>query len=212
MNFDVISMKQRAKGLMRTVKPNPLLGGVFVVAFGIIMVIIGGCIGNVKGVVPSLIYPLVWLILHTLFMTSLKWFCLKATREEAMVGSDILLGFKEKQGKVLVVAIVKGLCIYLFMMLFVVGALLPFYWFRFAENIVKDDDTMNPIKALGKSMKYMKGHYIELIKIDLSLIGWWILYVFTCGIAGIYVLPYTSMLYAEFYDYIKGQYEAFNAN
>lgn len=211
MNFDVISMKQRAKGLMQTVKPNPLLGGLVVVVFGIILLIIMNYVGNIEGTAPILIYMLVCLILYTLFMTSLKWFCLKATREEEMVGSDILLGFKEKQGKVLVISIVKGLCIYLFMMLFFVGALLPFYWFRFAENIVKDDDTMNPIKALKKSMKYLKGHYIELIKIDLSLIGWWILYVVTCGLAGIYVLPYTSMIYAEFYDYIKGQYEAFNS-
>ena len=57
----------------------------------------------------------------------------------------------------------------------------------------------------------MKGHYIELIKIDLSMLGWLLLYIITAGIAGIYVLPYASMLYAEFYDYIKGQYEAFNA-
>ncbi len=211
MNFDLISMKQRAKGLMKSVKPNPLLGGLVVVAFGIIMLVIMTYVGKMEGSTPILISILIYLILYTLLMTSLKWFCLKATREEEMVSSDILIAFKEKQGKALVVAIVKSICIYLFTFFLLVGALLPFYWFRFAENIVKDDDTMNPIKALGKSMKYMKGHYIELIKIDLSLIGWWILYVITCGIAGIYVLPYTSMLYAEFYDYIKGQYEAFNA-
>ncbi len=211
MNFDLISMKQRAKGLMKSVKPNPLLGGLVVVAFGIIMLVIMTYVGKMEGSAPILISILIYLILYTLLMTSLKWFCLKATREEEMVSSDILIAFKEKQGKALVVAIVKSICIYLFTFFLFVGALLPFYWFRFAENIVKDDDTMNPIKALGKSMKYMKGHYIELIKIDLSLIGWWILYVITCGIAGIYVLPYTSMLYAEFYDYIKGQYEAFNA-
>ncbi len=211
MNFDLISMKQRAKGLMKSVKPNPLLGGLVVVAFGIIMLVIMTYVGKMEGSAPILISILIYLILYTLLMTSLKWFCLKATREEEMVSSDILIAFKEKQGKALVVAIVKSICIYLFTFFLFVGALLPFYWFRFAENIVKDDDTMNPIKALGKSMKYMKGHYIELIKIDLSLIGWWISYVITCGIAGIYVLPYTSMLYAEFYDYIKGQYEAFNA-
>ena len=211
MNFDVISMKQRAKGLMKTVKPNPLLGGLVIAIYSIIMMVIMNIVENMEGMAPILIYMLVYLILYTLLMTSLKWFCMKATREEETVTSDIFLGFKEKQGKVLIVAIVKSLCIYFFMGCFFVGALLPFYWFRFAENIIKDDDTINPIAALGKSMKYMKGHYIELIKIDLSLIGWWALYIIAGGFAGIYVLPYTSMLYAEFYDYIKGQYEAFNA-
>ena len=202
MNFDVLSMKQRAKGLMKTVKPNPLLAGLVIVIYGIIMIILMSTVGKIDNILGYLIYFIVYLILYTLFMTSLKWFCIKASREEKTVTSDIFLGFKEKQGKVIVVAIVKGLC---------VGILLPLYWFRFAENIVKDDDTINPFKAMGKSMKLMKGHYIELIKIDLSLIGWWALYIVTAGIAGTYVLPYTSMLYAEFYDYIKGQYEAFNS-
>ena len=185
MYFDVIAMKQRAKQLMRMTKPNPLLAGLVVTVFNLIMVIIMSCVGNMKGYVPVIIFLLFYTILYTLFMTSLKWFCLKVTREEETVTGDILIGFKEKREKVLIVSIVKGFCIYLFMLLGFVGALLPFYWFRFAENIVKDDDTMNPIKALGKSMKYMKGHYIELIKIDLSMIGWLLLYSVTCGIAGI---------------------------
>lgn len=211
MNFDVLSMKQRAKGLMTTVKPNPLLGGLVVVIYGIIMLILMIIVGNTNNTGAILTYLLVYMVLFTLFMTSLKWFSLKSTREEVTVTSDIFICFKEKQGKVLVVATVKALCIYFGMIFCLVGALLPFYWFRFAENIVKDDDTMKPLKAMGKSMKLMKGHYMELIKIDLSLLGWWALYIVTLGIAGIYILPYTSMLYAEFYDYIKGQYEAFNS-
>lgn len=210
MNFDVISMKQRAKALMKTVKPNPLLAGLIVVIYGIIMFMLMYMIGD-KNMSLYLALYFLYLVLYTLFMTSLKWFSLKATREELMVTSDIFLGFREKQLKVLVVAVVKGLCIYIGLFVFIFGGLLPFYWFRFAENIVKDDDTVNPFSAMGKSMKLMKGHYIELIKIDLSFIGWWLLYLFTFGLAGIYVLPYTSMLYAEFYDYIKGQYEAFNS-
>ena len=211
MNFDVISMKQRAKGLMQSVKPNPLLAGLVIVIFGIAMLIAAGIVGNSSSVAAFLIYYLVVLVLYIFFMTSLKWFCMKATREEETVVSDIFLGFKEKQGKVLLVAIIKGICMYVLLALFFVGSLIPFYLFRFAENIVRDDNTINPFKALGKSVKLMKGHYIELIKIDLSFIGWWVLYVVTLGIAGVYVLPYTSMVYAEFYDYIKGQYEAFNS-
>lgn len=210
MNFDVISMKQRAKGLM-AVKPNPLFGGLIIVICGIIMQVIMDTVGNMDSIVTMCVYLLFDSVLLTFLMTSLNWFCLKATREEELVTSDIFLAFKEKQGKVLIVAIVKSICICIGMVLFFIGAIFPFYWFRFAENIIKDDDTMSPFKALGKSMKLMKGHYVELIKIDLSLIGWWILCFVTVGVVGIYVFPYTSMLYAEFYDYIKGQYEAFNA-
>jgi len=210
MDFDVVSMKQRAKGLMKSTKPNPILAGLVILIFNIIMLVVAGYIDNSStGVVLG--YILAYTLLSTLLTISLTWFCMKVTREEGTVSSDIFIGFKEKQGKVLVIAITKGMCICIGYMFFFVGALIPIYCFRFVENIVKDDNTMNPIRAMGKSIKLLKGHYIELIKLDLSFIGWWILYIFTLGIAGVYVLPYTSMVYAEFYDYIKGQYEAFNA-
>jgi len=58
--------------------------------------------------------------------------------------------------------------------------------------------------ALGKSKKLMKGHYAELIKLDVSNMGWFLLMIFTAGI------PYTSIVYAEFYDYLKAQEEFLN--
>ena len=64
--------------------------------------------------------------------------------------------------------------------------------------------------ALGKSKKLMKGHYAELIKLDVSNMGWFLLMIFTAGIAGFYVIPYTSIVYAEFYDYLKAQEEFLN--
>lgn len=209
MDFDVVSMKQRAKMLMKSTKPKPIFAGLVIVVFNIIMMVILNYSDN-GSISTILIYFLVYLVLSMLLMISLIWFCMKVTREEQTEFSDIFLGFKEKQGKVLIVALVKGICIYIGLAIFFVGALFPLYWFRFTENVVRDDDTMNPIKAMGKSMKLMKGHYVELIKLDLRFIGWWVLFIVTFGIAGFYVLPYTNMVYAEFYDYIKGQYEAFN--
>ena len=56
MYFDVIAMKQRAKQLMRMTKPNPLLAGLVVTVFNLIMVIIMSCVGNMKGYVPVIIF------------------------------------------------------------------------------------------------------------------------------------------------------------
>jgi len=207
MGFDVISMKQRAKMLMKTVKPSPLLAGVFIVVLNIVWLII---LSNVTKDTVIIILMLLYGVINALLMTSLKWFCLKVTRGEETIFSDIVIGFKERQAQVVMVSILKALVIYLGMCVLFVGAVFPIYWFRFAECIIKDDNSINPFKALGKSMKLMKGHYAELIKLDLTMIGWWALYIVTFGVAGVYVLPYTSMVYTEFYDYIKGQYEAFN--
>lgn len=207
MGFDVISMKQRAKMLMKTVKPSPLLAGVLIVVLNIVWLII---LSNVTKDTVIIILMLLYGVINALLMTSLKWFCLKVTRGEETIFSDIVIGFKERQAQVVMVSILKALVIYLGMCVLFVGAVFPIYWFRFAECIIKDDNSINPFKALEKSMKLMKGHYAELIKLDLTMIGWWALYIVTFGVAGVYVLPYTSMVYTEFYDYIKGQYEAFN--
>ncbi len=75
-----------------------------------------------------------------------------------------------------------------------------------SSYIIKDED-VNVFQALGKSHKLMKGHYIELIKLDISNMGWFLLMIFTVGIIGFYVIPYTSIIYAEFYDYLKAQEE-----
>lgn len=210
MGFDIISMKQRGKAIMKSASPTPLLAGVLIAIFHIVMILLLNVVGN-NGTVYVLGYMLLYVVLDEMFMISLIWFCMKLTREQDISASDILIGFKEKQGKVFLLAILKGICIYIGLGFALVGALLPFYWFRFAENILKDEETSNPVKAMGKSMKLMKGHYVELIKIDLSFLGWWILYICTLGIAGIYILPYTSTVYAEFYDYIRGQYEETDA-
>ncbi len=207
MGFDVISMKQRAKMLMKTVKPSPLFAGVLIVVLNIVWLTI---LGDVSETAAVLALMLLYGVINALLMTSLKWFCLKVTRGEDTVFSDILIGFKEKQVQVVIVSILKAIVIYIGMFFLFVGAVFPIYWFRFAECIIKDDDSINPFRAMGQSMKLMKGHYSELIKLDLTMIGWWALYIVTFGLAGVYVLPYTSMVYTEFYDYIKGQYEAFN--
>ena len=77
--------------------------------------------------------------------------------------------------------------------------------------MIYDNDDIGVFGAFGKSMKLLKGHYMELIKLDISNLGWFALAFFTSGIACFYVKPYTTLVYAEFYDYLKGQAELFGA-
>ncbi len=82
----------------------------------------------------------------------------------------------------------------------------PIYWFRFAPYVLRDEN-IGIFGALAKSKKMLKGHYAELIKLDISNLGWYVLMYFTFGIASFYVKPYTAIVYAEFYDYLKAQAE-----
>lgn len=65
--------------------------------------------------------------------------------------------------------------------------------------------TIQPItEYLRASNKLMKGHKMELLWLQLSLIGWKCLNTITAGFASIFTMPYLSMVYMNFYDNLKG--------
>ena len=74
--------------------------------------------------------------------------------------------------------------------------------------VVKDGEN-NPFMALRESKRLLKGHYMELIKLDLSNLGWHSLNIITLGVASVYVRPYMAIVYAEFYGYLKAQENLF---
>jgi len=210
MVFDILSMKQRAKALMSTMKPSPvvvkIIFGLMVLAYVAAFLLICATMDENSGM--WLLQLLLVEMVYLNFRTSCRWYCLKTVREEETALSDVLLAFKEKPIKAFLVGFIKDLCMILgFFCL--VGAIFPFYWFRFATYVVYDYDDISVLGALGKSMKLLKGHYLELIKIDISNIGWFFLAYYSMGLASFWVKPYTTVVYAEFYDYLKGQEELF---
>lgn len=213
MDFDLISMKQRAKGIMSGTTPSPLLVGVIlgVIAFAYVVVF------YVIMAIPDddsamwLFYLTIAELVYLNFRTSMHWYCLKVTREETTQLSDAFLAFKRKPVQAFFGGLIKDICFIAGGCLFCVGWILPLYWFRFATYIIYDNDDVSVFGAFAKSMKLLKGHYMELVKLDISNLGWFALAFFTSGIACFYVKPYTTMVYAEFYDYLKGQAELFGA-
>lgn len=95
MDFDLISMKQRAKSLMSGTKPSPILAGVilgaiafaYVVVFYVIMMVTDD--DSAMWVLYLMIAELVYLN----FRTSMHWYCLRVTREETTKISDAFLAF-----------------------------------------------------------------------------------------------------------------------
>lgn len=75
--------------------------------------------------------------------------------------------------------------------------------FAQVEYIVADKKDISSIEAIKKSIIMMKGHAIDYIILNLSLIGWILLVGFTFGIAYIWVGPYIQLVYTNFYEYVK---------
>ena len=210
MDFDIVSMKQRAKDLMRTTKPSVRAVGLILGALAFVYVIFDIAImpNNASDVGKYLLIMLIAELLYLNIRSSCNFYCLKVAREEKTNISDAFSAFKEKPIQVFFLGIIKDICYLIGMILFGVGYFVPLYWFRFSTYVLKDEGC-SPFKALGKSKKLLKGHYFELIKLDLSNIGWYVLMFCTFGLAGFYVKPYTTLVYAEFYDYVKAQNSLF---
>ena len=49
----------------------------------------------------------------------------------------------------------------------------------------------------------MKGRKMDRFVLDLSFIPWFLLCFVTCGIAFLYVTPYTDLTYAAFYRRLR---------
>ena len=199
MDFDIKSMKQRAKTLLKETKPHPLgVGVIFTVFIAAYMIISFATMASDCFWIAFIVMELLYLNIRS----SCNWYALKVTREEATQISDVVIAYKERPIGMFFLGVIKNICYIIGFCMCYVGFFIPFYGFRFSVYIMRDDK-VNPFVALGRSMKLLKGSYLQLLKLDISNLGWYALMVVTLGIAGFYVKPYTSIVYAEFYDYLK---------
>lgn len=95
------------------------------------------------------------------------------------------------------VAIGFGLAFFL-----VPGILLYLRWY-FALYIMADKPGITISQAMQTSNKMTKSHRGELFKLELSFLGWHFLTLITCGVAGIYAMPYIHTTKALYYENFK---------
>ena len=68
-----------------------------------------------------------------------------------------------------------------------------------APFILAENPGMTASEAITASKELMDGHKADLFFLQLSFIGWAILYVFTLGIGSLWLVPYINASYAAFY-------------
>jgi uncharacterized membrane protein len=73
--------------------------------------------------------------------------------------------------------------------------------------IIYDNPEISPLQAITLSRRMMDGYKWKAFLIGLSFIGWFLLVIFTLGLAAFYVTPYLTTTFAEFYSEVKSSYE-----
>ena len=106
-------------------------------------------------------------------------------------------------GKTLGLYILTNLCILVGTLLFIVPGIIVSLMFSQVFFILAEDPSKSITQCIKESVDMMKGHKWELFWLELTFIGWGLLTLITCGIAGLWVSPYKQLTEANFYLYLK---------
>jgi len=94
--------------------------------------------------------------------------------------------------------------IFLWSILLIVPGLIAIFSYSMTFFILSDDPDLRPLEAIRRSKRMMQGHKSELLKLNLSFIGWLFLSIATCGILFIlYVGPLYYATITEFYESLQ---------
>ena len=104
--------------------------------------------------------------------------------------------------RVIIVSLMQAIIISLLSLLFIVPGIIAMYTYRFALFNLLDNPSMRIIDSMSLSRIMMKGHKMELFKLDLSFIGYILLSLIFPPVL-IYLMPYMYSSWVIFYDELK---------
>jgi len=96
-------------------------------------------------------------------------------------------------------ALLQGIFIALWSLLFVIPGIVASYRYAMAPFVMLENPDMTASEAIEASKQMMNGHKGELFCLDLSFIGWSLLNIFTLGIGSLWLNPYMNMSWAAFF-------------
>ncbi len=123
---------------------------------------------------------------------------LRLGKEKILVFEDLFGGFRDYT-RVLSMMFLKNLFIFLWSLLLIIPGIVKAYSYAMSEYILLENPETDALGAITKSREMMRGNKARLFMLDLSLIGWWILSVLTCGIGFLWLGAYYKTIHAVFY-------------
>lgn len=120
----------------------------------------------------------------------------------------LTVGFKKHHyWKMVGTVFFRNLYTALWSFLLVVPGIIKAYEYRMITYILTDCPDMSRQDAFRISKEMMKGNKWDAFILDLSFLGWSLLAVITCGLAGLfYVSPYIAATDAELFIAIREEY------
>lgn len=98
-------------------------------------------------------------------------YCMGIRRREVTEAGTLFDGFSFT-GKIVTLNIVMDVFVFLWSMLFAIPGVIAFYRYRFALYNLYEDPELNILDALEMSKRQTCGMKLDLLKLDLSYLGW----------------------------------------
>lgn len=218
-------MKQRAKDAMSSASTHPVLVTLvfLVISFAITGIIsfimqmmsigvsIGtsaldsnpAVIGGILAVLPiTIILSLVSFVINSILATGLTAYYIKTIRHQE-AGMETLFAFFKFAVKIFCLYFMIQLFISLWSLLFFIPGIIATYRYAMAVYIYIDDPDKGILQCITESKLMMVGHKWEFFVLQISFILWGLLCLVTCGLAALYVAPYSGLTCAVYYDNLK---------
>ena len=129
-------------------------------------------------------------------------FSLNIARRNKIEFQQIFEGFN-RFVESLVAYLLMLLFILLWSLLFIIPGIIAAISYSQTFFILADDKKITGVDALKKSKKMMIGHKWKYFCLGFRFFGWFILSILTMGIGFLWLIPYFSVSFANFYEDIK---------
>ena len=142
---------------------------------------------------------LISLIISGPFALGVSIFWLNLSRKNNVQMEMIFSGFKDF-GKALKLYYWRMLFTILWLLLLIVPGFIASLSYSMAFFIMADNKEIGAREALKQSKKMMQGNKWKLVCLDLRFLGWFLLSILSLGIGFLWLIPYSSVAYAKFYE------------
>lgn len=106
-------------------------------------------------------------------------------------------------GQSFLLFLLQDIFVLLWTMLFIIPGIVKGLSYSMAFFILRDNPSISALDAINASKKMMYGHRAKLFGLYLSFIGWDLLGILTLGIGYLWLMPYTTLSLANFYEDLK---------
>ena len=178
------------------------IGILFAMFFIMIVIMIG--VSSASSFVPVLGSIANYLV-NAAFALGGAWVFLRIAKGEEVSVGNIFYGFEDLWAAIKA-QFFMGLFILLWYLLLIIPGIIKTYAYSMTFYILAENKGMPVLEAITLSKKMRDGQKMDLFRLFLSFIGWFILVLITFGIAGIWVYPYFYATITNFYLSVKEDY------